>query len=167
MDYVSRTYFGLDPLRLSQAFSTNIKFLASQSCLVLRINAYNMPARTFFRVSRTLHQTTCGQCPENGQPRSQIAHIGSMGGVMVPDGKALSVVAAPSSAPVKGSQASGRRSPRITSHFCGSEFTNHGVSFLCGKFMSHRYWEVQVELGEAVQGWIYWTWKVQCLRMPR
>lgn len=23
-----------------------------------------------------------------------------------------------------------------------------------------RYWEVQVELGEAVQGWIYWTWKV-------
>ena len=24
-----------------------------------------------------------------------------------------------------------------------------------------RYWEVQVELGEAVQGWIYWTWKVR------
>jgi glucan 1,3-beta-glucosidase len=23
-----------------------------------------------------------------------------------------------------------------------------------------QYWEVQVEIGEAVQGWIYWTWKV-------
>ncbi|EFI27950.1 exo-beta-1,3-glucanase [Coprinopsis cinerea okayama7 len=25
-----------------------------------------------------------------------------------------------------------------------------------------RYWEVQVEIGESVQGWVFWTWKV-CL----
>lgn len=24
-----------------------------------------------------------------------------------------------------------------------------------------KYWEVQVEVGEAVQGWIYWTWKTE------
>ncbi|KAH9481736.1 Glucan 1,3-beta-glucosidase [Psilocybe cubensis] len=24
-----------------------------------------------------------------------------------------------------------------------------------------KYWEVQVELGEAVQGWIFWTWKAE------
>jgi hypothetical protein len=114
MDYVSRTYFDLDSLPLTQAFSTNIKSLVSQSCLVPRINMYNIPARISFRISRTLHQTTCGRCPENGQPRSQIAHIGSMGGVVALDGKALSEAAAPSSAPVKGSQATGQRSPRIT-----------------------------------------------------
>jgi len=24
-----------------------------------------------------------------------------------------------------------------------------------------KYWEVQVDIGEAVQGWIYWTWKTE------
>lgn len=24
-----------------------------------------------------------------------------------------------------------------------------------------QYWELQVEIGEAVQGWVYWTWKVR------
>jgi hypothetical protein len=23
-----------------------------------------------------------------------------------------------------------------------------------------RYWEVQVEIGENIQGWVFWTWKV-------
>jgi glucan 1,3-beta-glucosidase len=32
------------------------------------------------------------------------------------------------------------------------------------KDMMRQYWEVQVETAEAVQGWIYWTWKVRtCL----
>jgi len=26
--------------------------------------------------------------------------------------------------------------------------------------MLRRYWEMQVDIGDAVQGWIYWTWKV-------
>lgn len=30
------------------------------------------------------------------------------------------------------------------------------------KDMLRQYWEVQVEIGEAVQGWVYWTWKVPC-----
>lgn len=35
--------------------------------------------------------------------------------------------------------------------------------------MSCRYWEVQVDVGEAVQGWIYWTWKVWflCMSQPQ
>ena len=27
--------------------------------------------------------------------------------------------------------------------------------------IASRYWEVQVNIGEAVQGWVYWTWKVR------
>lgn len=27
--------------------------------------------------------------------------------------------------------------------------------------MLRQYWEVQVEVGEAVQGWVYWTWKTE------
>ena len=26
---------------------------------------------------------------------------------------------------------------------------------------STRYWESQVDIGEAIQGWVYWTWKVE------
>ncbi|KAH9959611.1 glycoside hydrolase superfamily [Russula dissimulans] len=33
-------------------------------------------------------------------------------------------------------------------------FSQDYIAFL------RKYWEVQVELGEAVQGWIYWTWKL-------
>ncbi|KAI0067460.1 glycoside hydrolase family 5 protein [Artomyces pyxidatus] len=29
------------------------------------------------------------------------------------------------------------------------------------KTFMRQYWEVQVEIGEAVQGWIYWTWKTE------
>lgn len=29
------------------------------------------------------------------------------------------------------------------------------------KDMLRKYWEVQVEIGEAAQGWVYWTWKVR------
>lgn len=29
------------------------------------------------------------------------------------------------------------------------------------KDMLRHYWELQVEIGEAVQGWVYWTWKVR------
>ncbi|KXN89093.1 Glucan 1,3-beta-glucosidase [Leucoagaricus sp. SymC.cos] len=29
------------------------------------------------------------------------------------------------------------------------------------KNMLRQYWELQVEIGEAVQGWIYWTWKTE------
>ncbi|KAH9959615.1 glycoside hydrolase superfamily [Russula dissimulans] len=34
-------------------------------------------------------------------------------------------------------------------------FSQDYIAFL------RKYWEVQVELGEAVQGWIYWTWKTE------
>lgn len=34
--------------------------------------------------------------------------------------------------------------------------TMHAIDFV----MSSRYWEVQVEIGENVQGWVFWTWKV-------
>ncbi|THH14218.1 hypothetical protein EW146_g6094 [Bondarzewia mesenterica] len=29
------------------------------------------------------------------------------------------------------------------------------------KAFLRKYWEVQVEIGESVQGWIYWTWKAE------
>jgi hypothetical protein len=29
-----------------------------------------------------------------------------------------------------------------------------------------RYWEAQSEIGERVQGWVFWTWKVN-LAVPR
>lgn len=109
----------------------NIKSSATQSCLVLKINTYNTLARTFFRISQTLHPTTCGQCPENGQRRLLIVQCGSTGGVLVLDGTAQSETAGPYSAPVTGSRAIGRRSPRITCHLCGSESTR-GDLFLCG-----------------------------------
>ncbi|KAH8994868.1 glycoside hydrolase [Lactarius akahatsu] len=34
-------------------------------------------------------------------------------------------------------------------------FSNDYIAYL------RKYWEVQVEVGEAVQGWIYWTWKTE------
>lgn len=27
--------------------------------------------------------------------------------------------------------------------------------------LGNRYWEVQVNIGESVNGWVYWTWKVR------
>jgi hypothetical protein len=101
----------------------NIKSSATQSCLVLKINTYNTLARTFFRISQTLHPTTCGRCPENGQRRLLIVQCGSTDGVLVLDGTAQSETAGLYSAPVTGSRAIGRRSPRITWHLCGSEST--------------------------------------------
>jgi len=92
----------------------NIKSLATQNYLVLKINTYNTLARTFSRISQTLHPTTCGRCPGNGQRRLLIVQCGSMGGVLVLDGTAQSETAEPYSAPVKGSQAIGRRSPKAT-----------------------------------------------------
>jgi glucan 1,3-beta-glucosidase len=29
--------------------------------------------------------------------------------------------------------------------------------------MLNRYWEAQIEIGESIQGWIFWTWKVRAL----
>ena len=106
-----------------------------------------MLARIFFQISRTLRPTTCGQCPGNGQPRLRIARIGSMGGLMVPDGKVLSEVMVPSSAPVKGSQATRRHSPRIIKHFCGSEFT----TACC--FSALRRAHIAQVLGSASRAW--------------
>lgn len=37
----------------------------------------------------------------------------------------------------------------------GSKFSDDYKKFL------RKYWEVQVEVGEAVQGWIFWTWKTE------
>lgn len=34
-------------------------------------------------------------------------------------------------------------------------FSNDYKTFL------RRYWEAQVTAAEAVQGWVYWTWKVR------
>jgi len=100
----------------------SIKSSVSQSCLVLKINTYNPLAR-FFRISQALHPVTCGRCPGNGQRRLLIVQCGSMGGVLVLDGRAHLEIAQPYSAPVKGSQAIGRHSPKIIQPFCGSEFT--------------------------------------------
>ncbi len=92
----------------------NIKSLATRSCLVPRVNTYNLLARIFFQILQTLRPTTCGQYPENGQLRLPIVRYGSMDGVSVLDGTALSGVAVPYLAPVKGSQAIGRHSLKIT-----------------------------------------------------
>jgi len=97
----------------------SIKSSVSQSCLVLKINTYNPLAR-FFRISQALHPVTCGRCPGNGQRRLLIVQCGSMGGVLVLDGRAHLEIAQPYSAPVKGSQAIGRHSPKIIQPFCGS-----------------------------------------------
>jgi hypothetical protein len=53
----------------------------------------------------------------------------------------------------------GRHFPRIIELICGSEF-NHGNLFSLEIHDHAGTKEVQVELGKAVQGWIYWTWKV-------
>ncbi|KAI0950938.1 hypothetical protein AcW1_008108 [Taiwanofungus camphoratus] len=31
------------------------------------------------------------------------------------------------------------------------------------KTFLRQYWEAQVQVGESIQGWVYWTWKVRCL----
>ncbi|KAK7690699.1 hypothetical protein QCA50_005798 [Cerrena zonata] len=36
-----------------------------------------------------------------------------------------------------------------------STFSNDYKTFL------RKYWESQVDIGEAIQGWVYWTWKVE------
>ncbi|KAL4252280.1 glycosyl hydrolase 5 (cellulase A) family protein [Abortiporus biennis] len=36
-----------------------------------------------------------------------------------------------------------------------SEFSNDYKTFL------RKYWEVQADIGEAIQGWVYWAWKVE------
>jgi glucan 1,3-beta-glucosidase len=42
----------------------------------------------------------------------------------------------------------------------GSKFSDEYKAFL------RKYWEVQVEVGEAVSGWIFWAWKVGILVFP-
>ena len=37
------------------------------------------------------------------------------------------------------------------------------ASIIYFSLISFRYWEVQVEVGESVQGWVFWTWKVSTL----
>ena len=44
----------------------------------------------------------------------------------------------------------------MTGNFDG--FSNDYKTFL------RRYWEAQVTAAEAVQGWVYWTWKVRQAR---
>ena len=50
--------------------------------------------------------------------------------------------------------------------FWGSEFYfillffNSFFSFIFFLNVSFRYWEVQVDIGESIQGWVFWTWKV-------
>ena len=34
------------------------------------------------------------------------------------------------------------------------------------KDQMRKYFEVQIEVGERVQGWIFWTWKVRCINTP-
>ena len=32
---------------------------------------------------------------------------------------------------------------------------------------AHRYWEAQVDIGETIQGWVWWAWKVSSLHSLR
>ncbi|KAF8808719.1 glycoside hydrolase [Phlegmacium glaucopus] len=53
--------------------------------------------------------------------------------------------------------------PGPTSMYHGSctNFTGSYVGFSQDyKAFLRKYWEVQVEIGENIQGWVFWTWKV-------
>jgi glucan 1,3-beta-glucosidase len=51
-------------------------------------------------------------------------------------------------------------------HFFGSceGYTGNSSTFSQDyKDQMRKYFEVQIEIGERVQGWVYWAWKVCCL----
>ena len=76
------------------------------------------------------------------------------------DGMVPLEMAPPLSALVRVSQVTGTRFPKTILHTCESECS----VIIFSPRETHcprRYWEVQVEVGEEVQGWIYWTWKVR------
>lgn len=37
------------------------------------------------------------------------------------------------------------------------------MAFVLTSGFLFRYWEVQVDVGESVQGWIFWTWKARAI----
>ena len=43
-------------------------------------------------------------------------------------------------------------------YFCSWPKRNWTLFFFF--LSSSRYWEVQVDIGESIQGWVFWTWKV-------
>lgn len=64
-----------------------------------------------------------------------------------------------------------RRSDGVAADFSSFAFC-HLTFVLCSKrnkvkcganswFLLRRYWEVQVDVAESVQGWIWWAWKVR------
>ena len=75
------------------------------------------------------------------------------------DGMVPLEVAPPLLDHVRDSRVTGQRFPRTILHLCESKIS--GTIFLPRDSCPLRYWEVQVEIGEEVQGWIYWTWKVR------
>lgn len=60
-----------------------------------------------------------------------------------------------------------RTSHLTSSPSCASEsvFLCDGSSQNCELMLLFRYWEVQVDISETVQGWVYWAWKVSLIRL--
>src|SRR6266404_8390789 len=84
-----------------------------------------------------------------------------MGAVLALGGMVPLEVAPQLSVLVRDLQVSGRHFRMTILRTCGS--TSARTIFSPSDSCLRRYWEVQVEVGEAVQGWIYWTWKVRSL----
>ncbi|KAF8227308.1 exo-beta-1,3-glucanase [Tricholoma matsutake] len=52
--------------------------------------------------------------------------------------------------------------PNTQYHGSCTNFTGSYLSFSDSyKAFLRKYWEVQVEIGEKVQGWVFWTWKAE------
>ena len=98
----------------------------------------------------------------NGPMRSQTALNGSMAGAWALAGMGLGFLArAPN---IMGHVPISREAtldfPARTKPFYGSK--SFCIQVYCfGAQVVARYWEVQVEIGENVQGWVFWTWKVE------